>query len=356
MPATRPGFVLPMALLLLALMTAGAVAVLSLGTAEVRVLDNDRAQTSAFATAEAGLQQYLARGRITLGDTTFVFPGGRALVHAMLMRPAATPDDTALYVIRSEGFTAGTSTIPEGRRTVAQLAYFLPGRFRARAAWTSYSGLDKQSGAGVISGNDACPTDGTDNIAGVSLPTGTLFGGESSLHGSPAVDDSRTLFEMVNGANIDWAGISDPFAPALAPDVIVCGDSPGFVIGAPCGSFPTSWDDPDYWPVILVNGSYSLRSNGRGTLIVTGNLNFGGPARWDGIVLVGGVIKDSGNGTIAGAVVSGLDELEGRSLGPSSKGGARNYIYDSCQVQRAVERHSRLAQIPNAWVDNWTAW
>jgi hypothetical protein len=53
-----------------------------------------------------------------------------------------------------------------------------------------------------------------------------------------------------------------------------------------------------YWPIIVINGSAALPTDGRGTLIVTGVLTFGGG--------------------------------------------------DAC--------HTRLAQIPNAWVDNWAAW
>jgi hypothetical protein len=166
---------------------------------------------------------------------------------------------------------------------------------------------------------------------------------------------------MATDSDFDWVAISNPLAPALVPDVIVCYPGTGSYDSrwGPCGSWPTkaSWTAPNYWPTIVMNGSAALPSDGRGTLIVTGDLTFGGGDTWDGIVLAGSRIVDQGVGTITGAVVSGLNALTGGWVSQSSKSsGPRNYQYDSCMVQNAVQGHSRLAPIPNAWVDNWIAW
>jgi hypothetical protein len=358
----RPGFALPLAMIILSFMAAGAVAVLSLSSAEVRVLDNQRHQTSAFALAETGLEVYLARGRVTPADTTIALPGGSARVRAMLLRPAMNTTDSAIYVIRSEGMTQGAGAVPQGRRTVAQLAYHVRGRTRVDAAWTSYSGVHKNGVSGMISGIDAC---GGDPVAGVSVPDGGytqsgIADGETPVFGDPPIDEAGPQAEMAGESRFDWAGITDPLAPALAPDVIKCYSGFGYdARWTPCGSWPSTsaWADPDYWPTIVINGSGPLPTNGRGTLIVTGDLTFGGGDTWDGLILVGGRVVDNGVGTISGAVVSGLNVLPGDWVPQSSKAnGKKNYQYDSCKVAQAVGAHTRLSQIPNAWVDNWIAW
>jgi hypothetical protein len=113
----------------------------------------------------------------------------------------------------------------------------------------------------------------------------------------------------------------------------------------------------NYWPTIVINGSAALPSDGRGTLIVTGDLTFGGGDEWDGIIMVGGAITDNGSGNIAGAVVSGLNVLKGMTVGQSSKAnGTKDYAYDSCAVANAAANQSRLVGQRNAWVDNWTNW
>src|ERR671922_1450927 len=139
----RQGYALPVTVLAIGFITAGVVAAFSRTTAEVRIVDNQNAQTTAFAVAQAGLERYLARGRILPVDTTMTLPGGTARVRLTLMRPAATKMDTAIYLIRSEAATAGGSGIPQGRRIVAQFAYRLRGRMQVLSAWTSLSGLLK---------------------------------------------------------------------------------------------------------------------------------------------------------------------------------------------------------------------
>jgi hypothetical protein len=78
-------------------------------------------------------------------------------------------------------------------------------------------------------------------------------------------------------------------------------------------------------------------------LIVTGNLTFGGGDKWDGIIMVGGMITDNGSGNIAGAVVSGLNVLSARRSRQSSKAnGTKDYTYDSCKSQSAANGMAKL--------------
>jgi hypothetical protein len=313
MRSDRAGFALPMSILVIGFMTAGVVAAFARATSEIRIVDNQRAQTAAFGAAQAGLDRYMARGRVTPADTTMVIQGAdSARVRATLIRPAATAQSPSLYLVRADGSTRAGSGIPAGRRTVAQYAYRYPATMHVVAAWTSLSGLIKNGASGIISGADAC---GTDTLAGVALPdnTYTQAGNGDPIYGNPPIDEMGTQSQMASQIKIDWPNIANPLSPALSADAVVCVPSSAGYDNrwGPCGSWPStsSFTDPNYWPTLIINGSSALPSNGRGILIVTGDLTFGGGDKWDGIILVGNRIVDNGSGNIAGAVLTGLNVL-----------------------------------------------
>src|SRR5690606_8425737 len=139
---------------------------------------------------------------------------------------------------------------------------------------------------------------------------------------------------MAPHVKIDWDGIVNH--NAIAPDVVI-----------PTDPWP-SFSDPNYWPVVRVNTpNWTLPNDGRGTLIVTGNLTIPGHLQWEGIVLVGGVLTSNGNNTVLGATVSGLNVKLGMSVPISDVGnGTKTYQYDSCNVAAAAARFATLVQIP----------
>lgn len=366
----RDGFALPMAILVIGFMTAGVVAAFARSTAEVRVVDGQRHQIDSYAAAQAGLERFVASGRINhavttpgavAADTTLTIAGGSARVRAFLIRRGATAMDTSIYLIQADGRVGPANAAqPQGRRMVAQLAYLLSGRMQVLAGWTSLSGVHKNGNAGSISGFDACTSD---VLPGIALPDGTFThkGNNPPVHGSPPVDSMGTQDEMAAEIKIDWDGITNPVSPSITPDVVVCTSGYGYdPLWGPCGTIPSDTDftlNPNWWPVIIVNGSLHNPPNGRGTLIVTGNLIFGGGDTWDGIILVGGMIDDNGTGAIAGAVVTGLNVLKGDYVPQSSKAdGTKDYVYDSCKVAAAASNQAKLIGISNAWVENWTAY
>ena len=358
--SNREGFALPMAILLIGFMTAGVLAGFARSSAEVQVTNNQAAETGAFAIAEAGLAHYMGRGQITPADTTFVYPGGQAQVTVTLMKAAPTPADTAVYMIRSTGRVNSPAGVPQATRTVAQFAFRVVGKMQVLSSWTSLSGLHKSGTSGDISGYDASGCSGV-NVAGVATPTGMLTGKDESISGDPQHDEMGTVDEMAAGIKIDWVNIAKPVAPAIIPDEVVC--MPGTygydVDYTNCTSWPSTskFTNPNYWPTVVINGSSPLPSNGRGVLIVTGDLTFGGGDTWDGIILVGGKITDNGSGNIAGAVVSGLNILKGETVGESSKAnGTKDYTYDSCAVQSAANSMGKLNAISNTWADNLATW
>jgi hypothetical protein len=280
------------------------------------------------------------------------------------IRRAALSADTSIYLVHSRAVLGGSGAgRPRATRVVAQFVERPPAKIQILSSWTSLSGLVKNGSSGIITGHDACAGSSA-VLPGVAVPTGgyTQQGAGDVVAGDPPIKPMGTQTEMGDEINIDWEGIRHPTSPTITPDIVVC--KPGTysydATRGPCGSFPsasTFTNNPDYWPVIVINGSSALPANGRGFLIVTGDLVFGGGDKWDGIVLVGGKITDNGSGNIAGAVISGLNVLLGESVGESSvANGTKDYYYDSCKVANAAAGAGRLYPIQNAWSDTWLTW
>ena len=352
----REDFALPMAILLVGFITAGLVAAFARQGAEFATITSTSSQTNAFAVADAGLNAYLAAGVTTPATATYNFAKGTAVVTATQIKASVTSTDTAIWLVQSVGTAKGGSMKnPPARRIVAQLSYMLPSTMQVLSSWTSLSGIIKNGTSGSISGSDGC----TANVLpGAAMPSGTFSGQSSPFSGSPPIDDGRTAQEMADAVKIDWAGIVDPGVDALAADIVVNKPSTsGYnstwtARGGWPGSFPAN-----YWPTIIINGSSPLPTDGHGTLIITGDLTFGGGDTWEGIILVGGTITDNGNGNISGAVVSGLNVKLGQTVGQSSKAnGTKDYQFNSCDVASATQARRKLTSLNNAWMDTWNAW
>lgn len=361
--SNRPGFALPLALLVIGFISVGVATAFSRVDAEGRINRDRDAQLDAFAIAEGGLQSF-AVSRASLGLTTsppavsesarINLAGGYADVVSRQVRPKVG-NEPPLYLIRSRGVnTAGAlAWTPPAKHTVAQYAFFREGSMNVLSSWTSLTGMRKNGGSGTISGYDNC-LDPSGNpmqppVGGVGLPHGTYEqnGGTLVPVGNPDFY-YRTQQELVTELGIDWAGIVN--GTALAPDIVTT------CSGGTCTPWP-SFTDPDYWPVILVNGNISLPSSGRGTLIVTGDLTINGSAQWNGIVLVGRNLTADGSNRVLGAVVTGLNVILGQAVPINDVGNGNNwYQYDSCNVASAVNRFSALVLIPSTWMDNWPSW
>ena len=117
--------------------------------------------------------------------------------------------------------------------------------------------------------------------------------------------------------------------------------------------WPSSFSD---WPIVRVDGNRSLgpSDDGRGILIVTGDLTLNGSFVWEGIMLVGGTITSDGYNNVYGTAVTGLNVQLGMSVGESDIGnGNKIFQYDSCAIDNALNSAASLRLLPNAWVDNW---
>jgi hypothetical protein len=364
----RKAFALPMAIFVIAVLTASLAVGLASSSAELTTNAAERSQERAYNVAERGLERFLVM-RSTTGycqncvvDPTTVdsewtrdsVPGGYADIVAVRVRPVVGTAQ-AIYFIRSTGTDTsvklnGASRAKPAQRSVGLYATWVSTTINVKAAWVSLSGLDK-NGTGVISGVDQCGK--SPDVAGVMVPKGDLQiqGGSFNPQGSPPVDTSNTFTQLKPQVNIDWAGIVN--SNSIPADITIPGQS-----------FPsvTDFADTSYWPVIRIHtNGYSLPNAGRGMIIADSNFTISGSNMWDGVILVGGQLTSNGNNTTAGATLSGLNFLIGgtpstSSVDDSQANGQKTYVYNSCNVTKATKSLQKYAGIPNTWTDNLATW
>lgn len=358
--ASRRGVTLPMTLMIIVILSALAAGAFTRVGSERRSIDNEESTLDAYAFARTGLDQFVAdptNGPFAFNPATFVGPdsgtitmtGGYAKIIVQRIRPAVGTTIPALFVIRSRGVKTSSSVsgAPNAERTLALYAQYQPGTMNVVAAWTSLTGLHKNGGSGTLSGVDNCGSAST--VAGVAVPTSPGYdqnGGSSVPNGSPNINNMGTTAQSIATVGIDWASILD--GSAMTPDVTI-----------PGGSWPSSATFATNWPVIYVNqtGSFSLPSDGRGTLIVKNDMTISGSTSWNGIILVGGALTSNGNNTVLGAVVTGLNLTLGQSVTDSDVGnGNKTYRYDSCNVAQAASKFGGLVPLRNTSVDNWATY
>jgi hypothetical protein len=346
----RDGFAIPMAILVIGILSISIAAGFSLVISERRGVDDQKAQVTAFVLAERGLETFFVK-RDSLGFTTIppsaregpiriYFTGGYADVELDIVR-SPTGTQSGLYVVRSKGTqTQGAvGTTPAGVRTVAQYATWDIADINVEAGWTAISGIQKNGSSGSFLGVDQCRDSAA--VAGVSVPVVPGFN-------RPATADSTEyLAQTVNLAaakvEVDWAGILA--GTAITPNIIM-----------PGGTLP-NWSDTTYYPTIFVNGDLGTTApynGGRGLLIVKGDLGGNGATfTWKGLVLVGGDLVGNGNNTVNGAIISALNAKLGVTVPINTVNGTKTYQYNSCEVAKALRGMGALVPLNNTWVDNW---
>jgi len=356
----RRGFAIPVALLVIMVLTIMVAGGFSLVSAERRSVADQKSQISAFRIAEQGLEIFLVRRDSLMKDkpgytkvpgaadsVRIAMTGGYADVTLTRLR-APRGNQAGLYVVRSKGVeTVGAyAGTPQGVRTVAQYALWEPAPMQVLAGWTAMSGLQQNGGAGTLGGIDMCGQNAA--VAGVVVPMWPGYDGKVIAVGNPPIDSVAP-----DSVEIDWDGIVNHN-----------------VIEATIVIPPAAWPDAQmiaayadtaslYYPIVRVNGDFTLPSSGKGMLIVTGSLTIKGATGWRGVILVGQNLIANGQNAgqsaegIQGAVISGLNEKLGMYVDPSISNGNKQYNYNSCEVSRATTTMGALVTLRNTWVDNW---
>jgi hypothetical protein len=356
LPVNRRGSTLALTVIVIAIMAVAVAISFARLSSERRITGDTQAQVDAFTVAQSGLNNYLATRNGKPGpsqDTTFTtLPGGTALVSLRMLRESTTTLLPAVYVITSRGTATGAvrydARSPAAERSVATYALWTPAPFDLDAAFTSLSGIDKAGNSGALDGNDHCVAPGGSQpaIAGAAVPNGTYTGHTNPINGNP---DNAPLQLGSPGpggtakdeVDIDWAGITA--GTVLPPDFV-------YPAWPSAGEF-------DNWPVVKANGDLDLPNDGKGILIVTGNLTLNGSQHWDGLVFVGGTITSNGNNTIYGAVITGLNVKLGINVPQQAiANGNKTFQFDSCNLTRALGHIGSLQRVRNGWTDTWSSY
>jgi hypothetical protein len=375
----RRGAALIIALLAVGMISVTVFAGLTLVSAERRAVDDQQLQARALGIAQQGLDAYLRHpenpafrpGRPVYlpprdNDTAWVpvnpATGDTAMIIPRLFHTSTTLSSDTMYVISSRG-RQGRGVIrgtPAAMRTVAELVTWTGATLPVKAGWMSLSGLVKNGASGTLSGIDdaspPCLTGG--NLAGVMVPstipagsgvTTGYSGSTAALSGNPPLDVTtlgttpQSAASYVAGLGIDWADWSQGLN---LPNVWRTADHGG--------AFPSS-SDPSYYPIVYVKGDVPKLPDGRGMLVVSGDLTMDGLTTWNGIVLVGGTVVANGNNNIAGTVISGLNLVTGSpAVSAGSIGnGTKTIVYNSCEVKKALSGTRALVPRRGTWMDNW---
>jgi hypothetical protein len=351
----RRGVTLPLSILVISLLgVAVAISYVRL-SAERRTNGDLKAQMDAFTVAQSGLSRYLSslpngvrpvNGNVTYND----LPNGSARVDIRLIRDttSTTPMLPAIYAVTSRGTNttakAFSAAAAPAQRTVGTFAVWTPAPFDLNAALTTLTAVNKNGAAGEMSGVDACGV--MPSIPGVAVPTGTYTGPTAPIDGIPdntpvGLGTAGPTGTAKTQVGIDWSGI---LAGTTLPADYV---------------YTTTWPTAaqmNSWPVIRVNGNLTLPTDGKGILIVTGDLTLSGSANWDGLILVGGTLTSNGNNHTKGAVIGGLNVKIGQTVGASTLNGQKTYEYDSCALTHALGHIGSLQRVRNGWTDTWSNW
>jgi hypothetical protein len=348
----REGFAIPMAVLVVAILSVSLAASFSLVISERRGVEDQKAQVSAFVLAEQGLETFFIK-RDSLGFRTIppavregpirlYLNGGYADVELDRIKPP-TGSLSGMYVVRSRGTqTRGAiGGTPSGVRTVAQYALWMPADINVEAGWTAITGVQKNGASGSFLGVDACHDSAA--VAGVAVPVVPGFNRPQTADSTEYL--GQTVNDAARAVEVDWSGILG--GGALTPTLVV-----------PPDAIPTSWTDTTYYPTIYINQdvvSAQSLNNGRGLLIVRGNLDTGNGSNfnWKGIVLVGGDLTGNGNNYVQGAIISALNAKLGITVPINVVNGTKQYQYNSCEVAKALMQIGALVPLGNTWVDNW---
>jgi len=355
----RRGFAIPVAILVILVLTIMVAGGFSLVSAERRSVADQKSQISAFRIAEQGLELFLVRRDSLMKNSPgytkvpgavpdsvrISMAGGYADVTLTRLRPVKG-SQSGLYVVRSRGVeTAGAyAGTPQGVRTVAQYALWEPAPMQVLAGWTALTGLQKNGGAGTLGGLDMCGDSAA--VAGVVVPLEPGYDGKMVAVGNPPVDS----IPAPDSVDIDWNAIVN--LNSIEPTITIPGGS------WPTAALEAAYADSTstYYPIIRINGDYALPSSGKGMIIATGNLTINGSTGWKGVLLIGGRLKSNGTNEVQGATISGLNVKLGMDIDeidPSLAEGTKQYHYNSCEVAKSTTTMGALVTLRNTWVDNW---
>lgn len=373
------GFVLPVALLVLVLLSLISAAGLHSARSQFRSAEAAHQAAVALAAADAGVALTLARWATAVpalpapGDSLALpwesLPDG-SLYRSVLVRAPVGAGDPAqpTVLLRTTGRVAPPGT---ARRTVATWATPGVGNPPTLCCEASVKvqqrirvdGRDRNDPVPEIDGADRTPPGWP--LARCSAPARDLPGVVSSdagevdirrdgdVAGAPPVLEDRTIgpTDFSDFGSMTWTDLTlqadwtftrnTRFRDAIRP----------VVSGGVCDtSVPTNWGSPDapngpcgdHVPVIYVDGNLTLdgTGTGQGILLVEGDLTLDDDFRFFGLAIVMGTADVTGDSRFTGALVVRGD-ANGR--GRSTVDDRAKLTYSSCVVHHAQSKFQSSA-------------
>lgn len=372
--SNRPGFGIPMVILVMFMLVGAVASGFAMLSGETAADDSTLRSEAAFALAETGLQQGL-RNRTGLGLSAVPPAGGDSVritladgyadIVTTRLRAAVGTTVPALFLVRSRGVTTRTGVANSGNATqmASSFATFQQMTMTVQSAMTGINGIDKAGNSGAISGVDQCPvaSGGTGNtLPAVAVPDDPGYSGQTGpLIGTPKIQSmGADPEEAADAVPFDWDAIVND--NAITPEFDIPANGTGFP--------STTWfnNNPSRWPVIIVrngpfpNTEFSLTADGRGLLIVFGDIRLNGSgAGWDGIILVGGRLRSNGTNEVQGATITGLNVKLGYSVDDNDVNdlnGTKQFLYNSCNVSSSLASMGSLRVYQNSWANSFPSY
>lgn len=365
------GFVLPVALLVLVLLSMIGATGLYVARGDFRAAQATRQAAVALAAADAGAGRTLATWSQVVpalpapGDSLIVdwqtLPDG-SLYRSVVVRAPVGAGETAPP--RALVHTTGRIAPPgDARRTVVTMVEVGGGSGACCAAAIKVAsalritGPPRDDGLPDVDGTDRAPdawpasqcTAPPSDLPGATTSDATAveIRRTGDIEGAPPVLEDTSIapadFTMFGGltyaelaalADAGFTGnqrLRNEVGPVVSGGQCVTGDprnwgSPSEPAG-PCG---------DWFPLIHVSGNLILQGagEGQGMLLVDGDLTISGEFDFYGVVIVLGRLRLTSPGRIiGGAVVRG--GADGTALSEVSGGG--RILYSSCAARKAME-------------------
>ena len=377
-PTARRGAALPLALLLLVVMSVLSAGAFVGARQTFRGGRNAVVEQRAFGVAEFGMNQEVAKW-----DTRRNLPaskGGMAVGGIDSTRVYVSAADSArmritrlsnmLYWVESVGRASIPNPMLTSVRSVGAVWRLAYPTITPRGAVTT-AGDIKLTGAAEVDGRDNVPPQWTaaecadmrgPDVHAIAAPPGASVDYKDKNITSPL----KVLFDPAAGDSNTYVryGTESWKSLAAAANIKLAGGHYGSDI-MPVDSLGTcrtsnqlNWGEPfragaagytasctAYFPIIYVDGDLHLNGKGRGQgiLLVNGNLKFNGSFDFDGLVIVRDDIdKGNGSASITGAVMARNATL---ADGGSAINGTQNVMYSKCAVESALRGSAILVRV-----------
>lgn len=372
-PARR-GAALPIALLLLVVMSVLSAGAFTASRHSFRSGRNALVEQRAFAVAEFGLNQEVARwdprrnlppskGGLRIGGIDSI-PVHVAVGDSARMRITRLSD--MLYWVESVGRASIPNPDLSAVRSVGALVRLAYPTITPRGAVTTAGDVDVRGGA-TIDGRDGLPTTWTTaecadlrgpDLHAIVVPPGAdvdfRFGHITSpltILRDPIAADSNTYVRygtetwnsLAAAANIKLPG--GVYGSDILPtdSAGTCHTTRLMNWGEPLRGSGTVASCTGYFPIIYVDGDLHLngRGRGQGILLVNGDLELNGTFDFTGLVIARDDIeRGTGTATITGAVMA-----RNASIGDGSFwAGTQDVQYSRCAVESALRGSAMLVR------------